>query len=103
MLGEDERVRVFDLATKRETARIDQLGPERSFFSGIAAFRNGQMLAAGDSDGHFLIADVARHVFIARSADPPIKAKRVAISPDQKQAYVWAATGEVAVFDLTGF
>lgn len=100
VLGEDERVRVFDLTTKRETARIDQLGPERSFFSGIAAFRNGQMLAAGDSYGHFLIGDVGRRAFIARSADPPLKPGRVAISPDQKRAYVWAESGEVAVFDL---
>lgn len=100
-VGGGERVTVFDIAGKRQIAQIDQLGPERSFFSGMAVFRNGQMFAAGDRDGHLLIGSLAGRDFIARSPDPPIMAQRVAVSPDEKLAYVGTASGEILVFDIS--
>jgi hypothetical protein len=101
LFGDGEQVRIFDIATKREAGRIRQFGPERSFFLGMAALRD-DLFATGDSYGHFLIGSSrAQPRFIAKSADPPIKATRVAISRDQKFAYVGTEEGQVMVFDLS--
>jgi hypothetical protein len=101
LFGDGERVRIFDVAGKREVGRVDQLGPDRSFFLGMAALGK-DLFAVGDTYGHFLIGSIARPGFIARSADPPIKAARVAISRDQKFAYVGTQEGQVLVFDVSG-
>src|SRR5262249_42793040 len=100
-IGEGERVTVVDAASGRLVARIPQLGPERSFFSGMAAFPDGKRFAAGDAYGHLLIGRVAgsASAFIAKSPDPVIRAQRVAVSPDGRRAYV-GIYGEIAVYDL---
>jgi len=100
LFGDGERVRIFDVDGKREVGRVDRLGPGRSFFCIAALGKN--LFAVGDSNGHFLIGSTTRLRFIARSADPPIKANRIAISPDQKLAYVGTEAGQVLVFDVSG-
>jgi hypothetical protein len=67
----------------------------------MAALRK-DLFATGDTNGHLLIGSTTRPRFIARSADPPIKAKRIAISRDQKFAYVGTEAGQVLVFDVSG-
>jgi hypothetical protein len=101
LFGDGERVRIFDVAGKREVGRVDKLGPDRSFFLGMAALGK-DLFAVGDTYGHFLIGSTTRPGFIARSADPPIRAARVAISRDQKSAYVGTQEGQVLVFDVSG-
>jgi WD40 repeat protein len=99
LVGEETSVTVFDVAAKRTIARIDQ--PGRSSFAGLAVFRNTPLFALCDRKGHFLIGSLAAKAFIARSA-VPIEAERVAISPDQRLAYVGIDGGEIVVFDVSG-
>src|SRR5262249_15681482 len=101
LFGDGERVRILDVAGKREGGRVDQLGPDRSFFFGMAAPRKGKV-AARDTYGPFLIGSLTPPGFLAPSPDPAIKATRVAISRDQKLAYVGTEEGQVLAFDVSG-
>jgi WD40 repeat protein len=98
--GERERIRVFEAVARLELATIQ--GPENSFFSSVALFRNGRSFVAGDSDGHFFVGSVTSASLLAKSADPPPKPRRIAISPDQRYAYVGSGVdGRILVFDVS--
>jgi WD40 repeat protein len=99
--GEDERIKVFDIAGKRQVASIEKLGPERDFFYSVAPFRNGEMFAAIDDHGRFLVGSLAARTFVARSREDAPKATRLAMSPDQRLAYVGNVKGEIVVYDLS--
>jgi DNA-binding beta-propeller fold protein YncE len=100
IVGEDERIRAFDIVGKREVARINQLGPERSFFQAMAALPNGFVTV--DDQGYVLVGDLAANAFIAKGDDPPPKAESVAVSPDRARAYVGNGYGEILVYDVSG-
>jgi WD40 repeat protein len=102
LFGDSDGIRILDVAGKKEAGRIGPPGPQPSFFSGIATFGNGRLFAATDDYGHFLIGSLARLGFIAKSPDPQLKASRVAISRDQKYAYVGTVEGQVVAFDVSG-
>jgi WD40 repeat protein len=101
LFGEAERITIFDVTSKEPVGRIDRVGQERSIFDDLAVFRNGRLFAAADRNGDFLIGDVTKRAFIARSADPALKPLSIAISPDDKKAYVARTSDPIVVFDIS--
>jgi WD40 repeat protein len=97
LVGEKEQVTLIDIASKAQVARI--AGPTQSLFRAVAVLRDGNRFVAGDdwNDGRCWFGSLARGGFIAQS--DPLKVKHVAISPDQRHAYVCGG-GPIYTFDV---
>jgi WD40 repeat protein len=99
LVGEKEQVTLIDIAGKAQVARI--AGPTQSLFRSVAMLRDGNRFVAGDdwTNGRCWFGSLARGAFIAQS--DPLEVKHVAISPDQRLAYICGG-GPIYAFDVVG-
>ena len=98
-VGEKEQVTVFDIASKEPVARI--AGPAEALFLGMAVLHDGDTFVAGDHwrAGRCWVGSLARRAFIAQS--DPLQVDGLAISPDQRRAYVFSGS-TIHAFDIAG-
>jgi WD40 repeat protein len=99
--AEYNNVSVLDVASRRRIGRIEPPASSDSFFQHIALFPSGRHVAAVDTKGTTLIAEIATQRFVAKSpvaSDTPV---RVAISPEGRRGFVGLHNGEIQVLDLS--
>jgi WD40 repeat protein len=99
LVGQKEQVTVIDIASKEQVARV--AGPTQSLFRAVGMLRDGNRFVAGDDwfEGRCWLGSLARGAFVAQS--DPLTVSHVAISPDQRHAYVCGG-GTIHTFDLAG-
>jgi WD40 repeat protein len=97
LVGEKEQVTLIDIASRAQVARV--AGPTQSLFRSVAMLRDGDRFVAGDdwTNGRCWFGSLARGAFIAQS--DPLEVKHVAISPDQRHAYICGG-GPIYAFDV---
>ncbi|MCI0458739.1 MAG: WD40 repeat domain-containing protein [Gemmataceae bacterium] len=92
----DGVIRLSDLATGRQKARLDSRDPDRPEVVHLAFSPDGKMLAAGRKRGDIVLWDVLQRKEMSRVRSPGLLPETLAFSPDSQTVRVLTtASGQV--------